>query len=262
MGFFTPPNRSNQPQGQSAPGASAGHGYQRPMSPGHATPSHYGSQGQKPAMPTATPAAHAYNHNTQQSDITHHDQATVKKEGAFNRSAGAEQAKGENMKLEYVRQQRIRQEKEKLKNELMQKQRTFNHNKTEISSKELEIRRLQSELARADIEVSQIDSMCQDLESKIEVQKNKVHTAGEEIQKLQIALAKLKSDQEKLGIQLQHWTSEKQYKEKTQQQKHVAKEEITKKRVNFAQAVDQLKAENVRLDREIKMLESKIRMIH
>lgn len=261
MGFFTPPNRSHPPQGQNVPGSSSGHGYQRPMAPGHGSSQHT-TPGYGHTPSTTTPATHGYDHGAQSGGITQHDQATVKKEGTFNRSAGAEQAKGENMKLEYVRQQRIRQEKEKLKNELAQKQRTFNHNKTEISSKELEIRRLHSELTRADIEVAQIDSMCQDLESKIATQKNKVHTAGEEIQKLQIALAKLKSEQEKLGLQLQHWTSEKQYKEKTQQQKHVAKEDLTKKRVNFSQVVDQLKAENVRLDREIKMLESKIRMLH
>ncbi len=254
MGFFTPPNRNQASHGPTSGAGSSqsSHGYQRPMSPGH-------SQATTSSSPTQS---HAYQHTSGQDGITHHDQATLKKEGTFNRSAGAEQAKGESMKLEYVRQQRIRQEKEKLKNELTQKQRTFNHNKTEISAKELEIRRLQSEFTRSEIEVQQIDSLCNDLDSKIAVQKNKVHTAGDEIQKLQIQLAKLKSEQEKLGIQLQHWTSERQYKDKTKEQKHVAREEIVKKKTNFIQVVDQLRAENVRLDREIRMLESKIRLLH
>lgn len=170
-----------------------------------------------------------------------------------------EGAISERMRLDYIKKQRERQEKERARQELADKKRIWERNKIDIGHREIELRRLHSEQVRAESDLKSGTQEAQEFEQKINHQKTLIFSMGAEIQKLQLELQQLKNKQEKQSIDLVHIESQKAYKQKEKDKKEVVAKEYETKVKREAYEIDRIRNENIRLEQEIKLLEIKAR---
>ena len=165
----------------------------------------------------------------------------------------------EKMRVEALQRERQRITKERAKNTLAEKKRKFDLNKNEINQKEIDIRRLNSELARAEADVREIDRYSGEQNDKVIHQRTIVHDMSVKIEKLQVELAQLKNQSEKIGLALQHLESEKNYKDKTKEAKKNSFHQVQIAKTRQENEVARLRGENNRLDHEIQLLEREAR---
>lgn len=113
--------------------------------------------------------------------------------GSHKQALGFDAAASEQLRAKAALAERHRVERERAKQQLQDVQRKYEHNKTEISHKEIEARRLIAEIThamRAIQEAEHVIKAMQDKEHSSKVQVSNIDTQVKEIQKQELAKKK------------------------------------------------------------------------
>lgn len=105
--------------------------------------------------------------------------------GSHKQALGFDAGASERMRAEAALKERLRIERERAKQQLKDVQQKFEHNKTEISHKEVEARRLIAEITHAMRELQEAERIAKAMADKEHVSKMHISSTGTEIQEAQ-----------------------------------------------------------------------------
>lgn len=170
-----------------------------------------------------------------------------------------ESGSSERFRMDHVKRERQRVEKERAKIQLIDKKRIHERNKIDIQHREIELRRLQGEAMRAQVDLDQYKHLFEEADAKAVKVRHDAAELGEKIQKLQLELAQLRNKSEKLSGDLAHVISDKEYKKKMYEGKEATYHEAEEKKKRQAFEIERVRGENIRLEGDIRILEQKIK---
>lgn len=173
------------------------------------------------------------------------------------RSLTNDSGASERMRMDHLKRERERVEKDRAKTQLADKSRIHERNKTDLQHREIELRRLHGEASRAQAEMEQYKAFVEQQDSKIADKKKAALEIGAQIQKLQLELAQLKNKSEKMSGELSRVISEKDYKQKMFESKQRAYEQAEERKKREANEIERVRGENIRLESELRLLEQK-----
>lgn len=105
--------------------------------------------------------------------------------GSHKQALGFDAGASEKMRAEAAVKERLRIEKERAKQQLKDLQQKLDHNKTEISHKEVEARRLIAEITHAMRELQEAERVAKAMSDKEHSSKMRISSTGTEIQETQ-----------------------------------------------------------------------------
>jgi chromosome segregation ATPase len=124
--------------------------------------------------------------------------------GDHKQALGFDAGASERLRMEAALKERKRLEKERAKNQLADIQRKYEHNKTEISHKEIEARRLAAEASHGTHDIEGAEREIKNLEDREHSSKVKAVELGVQIQNNLKEEVLKKKDNEQIGKNLEH----------------------------------------------------------
>lgn len=124
--------------------------------------------------------------------------------GSHKQALGFDAGASERMRVEGLNRERHRIEKERAKQQLQDLQRKHEHNKTEISNKQTEARRLIAEITHVMHEVQDVERALRAIEQKEHASKMHVSEVGTQIQEAQKQTIQKKKEAEEINHEIDH----------------------------------------------------------
>lgn len=163
----------------------------------------------------------------------------------------------ERMRMDHIKKERERIEKERAKTQLTDQSRIHERNKVDLQHRETELRRLQGEAVRAQSEMEQYKEFASQNQSKIVEKRREVDDISREMEKLQLQLAQLRNRHDKVAGELSRTVVDSEYKKKMFENKQRAYEQAEERKKREANEIERIRGENIRLESSLRLLEQK-----
>jgi peptidoglycan hydrolase CwlO-like protein len=161
------------------------------------------------------------------------------------------------MRMDHIKKERERIEKERAKTQLTDQSRIHERNKVDLQHRETELRRLQGEAVRAQSEMEQYKEFASQNQSKIVEKRREVDDISREMEKLQLQLAQLRNRHDKVAGELSRTVVDSEYKKKMFENKQRAYEQAEERKKREANEIERIRGENIRLESSLRLLEQK-----
>lgn len=164
---------------------------------------------------------------------------------------GNDAATSEQMRLKQAMEQKKREEKMRAKQDIQSKGVKLRILKNELSTRDIERRRLEAEIHKISGERAHVDQYDQ----KIRELKHKQITQTTEISEMQRKIDKIKIELKDIDLEISKASSEKAYSEKTANNKSRELTTLEERKKHEDLEFSRLKGDELRLENEIKELE-------
>lgn len=165
----------------------------------------------------------------------------------------------ERMRIEHLKQERERQEKEKARIALGDKKRLLDQHHLDSKRREFELNRLKSEVVRNKAEVDTLKRQFNDGDGKFASKKLEAADLAKKVQKMQLELLQAKNQLDKINAEIAHEGNGHEYKRKLLENKEEALRQAEERVKREAFELQRVHGETIRLESEAKALDQKAR---